>query len=358
MAEKKTTAGKTPATNAEKSVVDETEVRTFKSGGLPEIANVADDGPRIGHLADVAYFSGLFPGETPATLAIRILAGQSLGLDAAQALFDLETESPATIRYRPGGRTFEKANDEIETSKAAAAAAVTGMEKAVKEVVDRTTPEPASPPADAAENVVKGSFSAEKGEESSIAYQKNDNSANNGPLPSTDAGTPNVSDGSGNVENSPHSDAGQGESTPTAEAAPGSETTESALSAAKSAESVGDVSKETVDAWRLSIANMCRDLGINPDEKTGTFDAKPLHERKKYFDEVFRYYSGKIDEARKFVLARLREDGKTSIEAQKGFFLYAEVGFEPDAWTYAEAKKAEAAIAEFLKSKGTKNPAA
>jgi len=357
---KKSNPPKTPASNAgsgvvddEPKTIDETEVRTFNSGGLWPIAAVADDGNRIGSIADVAYFSGLFPGATPATLAIRILAGQSLGMDAAQALFDLEVEPGPIVRYRPAGRTFEIALDEVEALQAARRKTLEPKSAVTPDPAlgSKTTPETAS-------NVVKGPFSGENEASIAIAYQKSEDLANKGPLTKPDGETPKDADGTGNVEARPGNVEARAESTPTTEPAPGSETTESALSAAKNAEAVGQVDGRTVQAWRDSIAAMCKDLGVNPDEKTKTFDSKPITEKKKYFDEVFKYYSGKVREITAYVLDRLKEDGKTSADSQKGFFIYAEVSFDPAAWTYGEAKKAEAVIGEFLKSKGSPKPAA
>lgn len=350
---KKPTTRKTPATNAAKGVVDETEIRTFKSGGLPPVPAGPDDPTRIGAIADVAFFSGLFPGETPATLAIRILAGRSLGLDDAQALFDVETEAPGQVRYRPAGRTFEQANDDVEAAKYAAECKAAGDARDGGLVNDdRLTPEPASPPAEGPGNVVKGPFPGGSDAETAESYQKNANSANKRPTPTPDAKTPDSKAEPGNVE--ARAESGEARAVSANVDTP-SAATPDPTSAAEAAAAIGNVSPETVAAWRQSIANMSRDLGLNPDEKTATFDAKPLTERKKYFDEVYRYYTGRIDKLRKSVLDRLRADGKTSADAQKGFYLYADVPFELDAWTYADATKADAAVAEFLRSKAPRN---
>lgn len=314
------------------------EIRTFKSGGLPSIANIADDGPRIGHLADVAFFSGLFPGETPATLAVRILAGQSLGLDAAQALFDLETGPGPTIRYRPAGRTFEQANDDIEAAKAANRAA---LER-------HATPEPASP----STTTPKPTLTAvpDPPAPNVVIYmpdepsQKNDDSANNGPTTKNDAISPAEDDQTPGRPDDASPLPGSGGSA-------GSETLKSALSTADVAGTVSDASPDVVAAWRSGLVEMCAELGINADEKTKTFDTAKLPDKRKMFDDARRYYFAKIDKLRDYVLARLTEDGKTSTDAQKGFFLYAEVPLDPTAWTLANAGKAEAAINDFLRSK-------
>lgn len=357
---KKPAAKKTPATNAAPGVATgstETEIRTFKSGGLPPIPSNSDDVDRIGHLADVAYVSGLFPGETPATLAIRILAGRSLGLDDAQALFDVETESPAMVRYRPAGRTFEQANDDVEATKAELYSKTSAAKG--DPVQDLATPEQASPPAETASNVVKGPFPADNPTPIAIASQKIDDSANKGPLPIADGETPKGSNEPANDEARPVSVEARAESATTDEPAPGSETLNSALSAADAAADLSDVSVDTVKIWRSGIVEMCNELGIPPTEKTSAFDIKPIGEKRKMFEDCRKFYFGKVDASRTYVLERLREDGKTDADSQKGFFLYADVGFEPTAWNLPEAKKAEAAINEFLKSKGTRsNPAA
>jgi hypothetical protein len=346
---KPTDPKKTPANNAGSDVAagvdltrdgDPPEVRTFKSGGLPSLARENREF-NIGHLADVAFFSGLFPDETPATLAIRIIAGRYLGLSDAQALFDLETSSPASIRYRPAGRTFEVAQDDVAEHKAA-----------LKEIADRTTSETASPPAGTPKPALAAVPDPAAGSNvvdmpgSAGSSQKIDDSANNGPTTKNDAISPAEDDQTPGRPDDASPLAGS-------DGSAGSETLNSALSTAGVAETVGDVGSETINAWRSSIVEMCAELGINQDEKTKTFDTAKLPDKRKMFDDARKYYFGKIETARRYVLDRLAEDGKTSTDAQKGFFLFADVPLDPSTWDLNNAKKAEAAIADFLKSKGS-----
>ncbi len=330
---------KTPAINAESGVAKEAEIRTFKSGGLPEIAHGEFSNP-VGAIADVAFFSGIFPGETPATLALRILVGRSLGLNDMQGLFDLDIEAPATVRYRLAGRTFEQAADDVDRL-----APGTALFTQVTETA--ASPEPGSnvvqmPARDVAED--------DKTAPIAIASQKIDDSANKGPsLKPEGEGPLDILPGAGDTS----------AATIPASAAviDDDQDMRSTFEQADTAAAVSDVSGDTVRLWRKGIVDMCEELGINPAEKTATFDAKPVPERRKMFDDCRAYYVGKVQEARQYVLARLIEDGKADVDSQKGFFLYAEVGFDPMKWTFTEAKKAENAISEFLKSKGTR-PAA
>jgi len=91
------------------------------------------------------------------------------------------------------------------------------------------------------------------------------------------------------------------------------------------------------------------ELGIPSKEKVDTFDSKSIVEKRKMFDDAQKYYAGKLDAVRSEVLELLKADGKDSLEAMQGFFLFADVNPAPIEWTYSEALKARAALADFTK---------
>lgn len=109
-----------------------------------------------------------------------------------------------------------------------------------------------------------------------------------------------------------------------------------------------DETADVMAAWRESIVNITNELGANGEDKAKTFDALNYAARKKMFEAAQEHYLKKLHEARNYVLARLAEDGKPTLTAQLGFFMYAEVGQDPNAWDLTEARKAVDAIAQFV----------
>ena len=86
-------------------------------------------------------------------------------------------------------------------------------------------------------------------------------------------------------------------------------------------------------------------------EKLDTFDAGSIADKRKMYDAAQKHYDGKVEAARAFVLDSLTADGKPDNETRKGFFIYADVGLDPDKWSYLEAFRAQNAVNAFVGTK-------
>lgn len=335
----KPAVSETPAIDVEKGAVNQAiDAITFNpTMFLPELTKFAGGDNEIGPIADVLFASGYFDDLTPAQIAVHILAGRSLGLDDAQAVFDLEIGPGPTIRYKDR-QTYQETGDAIEAQRAG------------YKGPPLITPKPASRAHNAETGVAAGSNVAEF-----------PNSANKGPSPIPEPGN---GEDSGSI---PETTGAAGLSAsaaaigddPFTEPAqepdlllpvPGSIGDPArAAEAAQAAESIGDISPETINVWREGLESICNELSIPTAERLTKFDGEGISGKKKMFDDAQVYYSTKTGDVRDEVLTALAADGKTTIEAMQGFFAFAGVGSDPAAWAYPEAVKALISLSDFLR---------
>lgn len=121
----------TPANNADEGVI------CYFEAGCPacKTFHLLPNVPDVSNIAEVFAASGYFPGQTIAQIATQIIAGRSLGMDPARAMFDLEL-SPGSITFKPV-RSMEKTEDDKN-------AFDLNITRAASPVADRATPETAS----------------------------------------------------------------------------------------------------------------------------------------------------------------------------------------------------------------------
>ena len=358
----------------------------------PEPAGVAGvdrlpllPGENVAQVAEIFHASGWFGALTPAQIATLIIVGRSLGLDDSQSAFDLEITDGPKVRYRPL-RTHEITADDLAGSRDLTEKEKAGIRKdnpagpspSIRYYPPEVTPDPALPAADAdpgvtgpGGNVVDGGFTkkivdlgdAGKFDVSDIMAD----SANNGPV--LDPGAEPSLDGPQGVETMsaapPDASAGRISDMSTGhtgliDPAPDLITpdpastdlpadSDAAAERAAIAEDLSDCSPETVAAWKHALLAMCGELGIDRKEKESTFDVKNIAEKRKMYTDCQAFYNGKVNQARTFVIESLQADGKATTEQQAGFFIYADVGLNPDLWNFTEAIKAQNALSEFLR---------
>lgn len=347
---------KTPANNADEDVTAgnnaEPGVRMFYPRDLlPEIEMFSRGENMVGPLADVLFDTGYFGDLTPSQIALHILAGRTLGLDDIQGAFDLEITAGPTVRYKPG-QPFQAASDAVEARKAEMSESITGDKSA--------TPEKASPAAGSnvvnLENDAMNAFLANKGDlsgraaESSLPGPQAVETSSAAAIPASAGGENDQA--STELDDAARADLAEGLTTfaisgdPSgliAEAAPSSIAPEPHITAG----AAGDETQSFRLHYRTTIESICKDLGIPPDEKLKTFDAGNFASQKEQYEKAKVFYGEKVDGIRSVVLMALEEDGKRTLDEQKGFFLYAGVPTNPADWSYPDAKKADAALSSF-----------
>lgn len=321
----------------------------------------------IGRLADVAFWSGYFNG-TPAQLAIRILAGDAAGLRPAQSLFDLAINGEGSIAWRQAGN-FTQTADAIETKTAADnAAAGVGIERNAGSGVEGLRDEFGS--GSPAGIVVGYDFKAAAAAE-----------ANKGPLTSTADETAQPGLDPGNVGPGPVSVEGRDESA----SIPGNETVDEEFDrvtrpdppaagddiesqierdfpglgipsepaspfeskAVDTSAAAGLDVQATLDYWKQTIEVRLRDLGFDDakvSNKLNEFAEKSSAAKKAMFEQCEQMHAERLKAVRDRVLLALEKDGKGTAESRQGFFFYAEVPDDVDAWTYREASRAWATL--------------
>lgn len=330
----------------------------------------------VGRLADVAYMSGLFGDDLPAQIAIRILAGDALGLTPANSLFDLKVSAAGSITWNQAGNYLNTA-DQIEIAKPNAAAGDAVEQNAADGVKDPSK-----------SNVLAMPNQDGPRLKTIADYTGSDKAANKGPLTSadeTDRAAETVEANSGPVlsedpEPSPDSlqpgkdDAGPqsgdlaGQSEPIGDdpttigfdpADPGGDYTVKAEIDMRTGEiksatiepgSRPDMSaaagldvEATIGVWRTTIESNLRSLEFSDakvEDKLKEFDGKNAIAKKAMFEQSESLIVARTEAKRFDVLRALANDGKTSLDQMKGFFFFADVPFDPKDWTYSEAAQA------------------
>jgi hypothetical protein len=274
----------------------------------------------ITDLAEVFRRSGYFGELTTAQLAVHIIAGRSLGLDPARSVFDLVIGPGPTIDYRIG-QPFEQTSDKVEAEKAANRLAA-----------NRTEPNPPPP----------GETTADKIEAAKAA----------GSMVVCRTGGDNVVDIRKTQNSDTKANAGPPVDPPPAAGEPGVEVFVNAADVT-GVEAPGQ-SRADSEGGRQALSNMLTELGHNRgaiEKRIVEFDKADAAGKAKILDDCQKYYLGKLDAARADVLAKLAADGKTKLEQQKGFYLFADVPPDPHDWTFTDATKAVAAIERFFSRK-------
>lgn len=369
----------TPANNAEPGVVDDPNaglrqdyadsktaatmeaIKKFETKLKRQYIELPGPPEReISNMAETFAASGYFGDLTPAQIAVHIIAGRSLGLDDAQSVFDLVIAPGPSIAYRPA-KPYMDAADAINERYDAV--------RAVLDDDDRTTPETASkarggdvrqfPQPDLQIiDTVAGKMPVPPDNATVFAEdgQKTAHLANKGPslAPEPENAQPDPPDPErpADVQGDAMATAiSETQPTPEPDPAGTPETASSSSDAIAAAEAIGDAGPETVAAWRAGIVEMCDELGIDSVEKGKEFDDKTLPDKRNMFVDCYEYYSRKREGFRQAVMEALAADGKQTVEQMKGFFIYAGVQLSPERWSYTEAKKAAAALSDFMVNK-------
>lgn len=380
-------ADETPANNDAGGVVDDARALAFFTIGVEADRLPPIDDPRgpgrssLGALADVAYFSGYFPGLTPAQLAIKILTGIYLEADPMVALFDLVIE--------PGGRVGWKDNRRAasaNTEPAFPAAAFDVDSNPIGTVIEFRRPIDENPipkagrqePGGVIVDVATGEAVELADGESLELEQPEPGEANRGPLTETESEPGQPSPQTVNDDAGPQSGELAAESEPANDDALGFPTEPAATdpfespaepetvdqefdrvtaadppaitpAAALRASSLGPETLAgievgaTIATWRNSIERWIRELEFAMDVvvvKLSKFDQATTTEKKTMFDQAKGLYEMRLSTKRGDVLLALARDGKTSLEQMAGTFAYFEVPDDPETWTYTDAIKA------------------
>lgn len=344
--------------------------RTAKTDLQPvaDVATFFEGLPAVGFCgefsawADVAFRSGYFGDDTPAQLAIKILVGESLGLTIANALFEIEIRD-GVVRWKGGGSGYQETIDEIER-KAAQVNAVRGVARSdndANDVVDDRKPTPVIAftraegwPSPEGDDANKGPVLETDGQadveglepkQSDPGQESGETAAELTPVSDdVDAVGPDP-DGSEPWNAVAEEPTGPPEPEPAAadNAVPGVEGLQSSASAVLDGIEVG----ATINNWRTEMAARLIELGFSRekiDAKLDDFDAATTTGKRALVNQAKILYSERLTNKRIDVLVALAKDGKTSLDAQRGFYFYAEVGDDPDVWTYTEAAKAWAVL--------------
>jgi hypothetical protein len=154
MRKPKQTKDETPANDAGSDVAGPLEPAppvNYFTQGENQLPDVPDDGNRIGRLADVFALSGYWPHLTPAKIAVQILAGETIGLAPASAMFDLQIapgDDGPTVRWTRK-QPLQATGDEILNAKIEGQR--TAANDAMRKLYDRPSdpaPKFEPPPAD------------------------------------------------------------------------------------------------------------------------------------------------------------------------------------------------------------------
>jgi hypothetical protein len=409
-------AAEKPAAEQPEQIADEGPTPTFglnpANPTLP--AFPGDRDRRFGTLADIAFASGLFPGETPATLAIRIAAGVALGLGTTNALFDVEVTKGGAIRWKPG-QPFQATADAIAAVNADAidpdnadfgdtrsynAAAGVIDDREDGPVIDITTGRKITRPAydpdeltDAAAFAIAEMHDAARSIALAEIDQKEKNAldalaeidraetaaevlaeienANSGPPPIAQ-GEPDRQGLKGKQSDTgPQSGEMAAESGPICEPDPlterigsqetvlptggdgpldakhGPATPDPALPAGVGAG--GNETFKVIKFWRKQIADWLKDLSHSQESinsRLAKFDNAATAEKRDMYEQADKYHRERTNNVKAQVLDALRADGKQTFEQMKGFFLFADVGTDPEKWSYSEAARALAITKE------------
>jgi hypothetical protein len=355
------TEAESPANNADFGAGDDKNdgpILFFSHGPECERLPPIGDQNWIGRLADVAYWSGYFGG-TPAQIAIRILAGDALGLKPANALFDLTINAGGSVAWRHDGN-FQNTVDAIDLKAAQDnAAAGVGIERNAKSgvmdpagvVVDISTGRPATlsngesitvPEPDAKpESANPGPVLESPGEPSLPGPQGGnvdpgpvsvDKAAESASIPGTDPAIDPIDAEFDRV------------TAPDPPAEPASPFESKAVDTSAAA---GLDVQATLDYWRQTIETRLRDLGFveaKVSDKLNEFAEKSSAAKKVMFEQCEQMHAERLQPMRDRVLLALEKDGKGTPESRQGFFFYAEVPDDPASWTYREASRAWATI--------------
>jgi hypothetical protein len=405
---KKKTETDTPANDAGSDVATDLtaplDLRFFTSGD-EQLPDIPDDDNRIGRLADIFHASGYWPALSPAQIAVQILAGESIGLTPAAAMFDLRIKqgdgAPRVLWAI--GQPLQAAGDDADRTRAHDI--IPGVTKDLPiDAGDKlrfVLPDNGTVIAAGASDPINVlEFQTSKGDakisgmdpfespadilarteliDSALAID--DETANKGVLSDPGNETPNGQDEGLQIDSRADSvempaDLTEGvtadppaiddpdpdptisdddrewfrrsqaervrQAEPAPDPGPGSQERPSDMAA------IGNVE---VTAWRTAVDKMFSEIGFSSDRRKQSlekFDAADIPEKAKLFEAASNYYRLELDKGRTKVLAALKADGKETPDQCAGFFLFADTDHNPDHWTLRDVKKALVALSEF-----------
>lgn len=113
----------------------------------------------------------------------------------------------------------------------------------------------------------------------------------------------------------------------------------------------GDDVPRLVDYYRDEITRVLTEHAFDANvisEKMSTFEAANIVGKRQQYEKTIKWNTDKIEAIRQRVLVALATDGKKTLDAQKGFYIFAEVPTDPAEWFYSDAVKAELALSGFV----------